>query len=434
MADILGAIANPQIADIAGALDFRAKKLQDDEDRRKQIRTTQLAGAALSSGLQKGSPLALLAEENPTAYIAVSKSMGIDPADGNGMHQMTVDANTINKYANSGNIQGAVDYMQTELDRRQKLGLNTDYLQKGIEAVHTDPHRFFNAVALMDQTWNPTPKKDLVSLSQGSKLIDPTTGKVVADNPKSDQMTPFEKAQVKHWNDTSASSENGLSADAIELFADRLLGGEQPSKVLANLGRGAQGAADLRAVQNRLAEKAKAGGIDATKILQNTQNVTADNRTFTELGAREGKIAPAVQEAQNFAHIALDASEKVPRDKFVPWNKLKLYSESQLSDPNLASFKAANTSLINAYARAVGGGTVTVHGQEEGEKMLSTATDPTSYRAVVNQILKETQGALDSPQQVREHMHSRGQDSVLPSASDSTPSASSGWSIKPVGK
>ena len=405
MADILGSIANPQMADIAGALDYRAKKLQDDEDRRKQIRTNQLAGEALSSGLQPGSPLALLAQENAPAYLTYAKAVGIDPADGSGMHQMTVDANIINKLANSGDIKGAVNYMQTEYDRRQKLGLKSDYLGKGLQAIQEDPHKFFNAVALLDQTWNPTPKKDLVSLAQGSKLIDPTTGKTIAENPKSDELTPFEKAQVKHWDQMAASQSGGLSDDAIELFADRLLKGEQPSKVLANLGRGAQGAADIRAVQNRLAEKAKAAGVDATKILQNTQNVTAENRTFLELGAREGKIATAVQEAQNFAKVALDASAKVPRDSFVPWNKLKNYTESQLSDPNLAAFKAANTSLINAYARAVGGGSVTVHGQEEGERMLSTATSPESYEAVVNQILTETQAALDSPKQVREHIH-----------------------------
>lgn len=198
---------------------------------------------------------------------------------------------------------------------------------------------------------------------------------------------------------------NGLSPDAIELAADRLLNGEPSRVVLANFGRGAQGAADLRAVQNRLAVKAKEGGIDATKLLQNTQNVYADNRTFLELGAREGKIATRVQEANLFADIALKASKEVPRESFVPWNKLSQYTSKQLSDPKLAALHAATQSLVNAYASAVGGGVMTEGNRLEANRMLYDAQGPEAYNAVVNQMLIETQAALDSPKQVRKHMH-----------------------------
>ncbi len=169
MADILGAIANPQMADIAGALDYRQKKIDDDEARRKEIRINQLAGQALSNGLQEGSVMQKLALEDPKSYLAVSKSMGLDPADGAGVHQMTVDANTINKFANSGDVPGAINYMQSELERRKQLGLNTGYLEKGMQVLQQDPHKFFSAIDMVDKTWNPPAVKEGYTLNEGDR-------------------------------------------------------------------------------------------------------------------------------------------------------------------------------------------------------------------------------------------------------------------------
>lgn len=186
MADILGAIANPQLADIAGALDYRQKKLDDDEARRKEIRMNQLAGQALSSGLVEGTPLHTLATENPKGYLAIAKSIGVDPADGSGVNQMTVDANIINRMANAGDIGGALNYVQTEIDRRKKMGLNTKYLEDGLKTAQQDPHAFFNAVEMLDNSFNPPKKADLINIAAGGMVLDPSTGKIVASNPKAD--------------------------------------------------------------------------------------------------------------------------------------------------------------------------------------------------------------------------------------------------------
>lgn len=192
MADILGAIANPQMADIAGALDFRAKRLQEDEDRRKKIRTDQLAGEALANGLVPGSTMHKLATENPSAYLGITKSMGIDPSDGSGAHQMTVDANLINKFADSGDIPGAIGYMQSELERRKQLGLNTGYLEKGLQAVQQDPHKFFNAIDMVDKTWNPAPVKDGYTLGENQNRYN-ANNELVASGPKKAPGSDSEK-------------------------------------------------------------------------------------------------------------------------------------------------------------------------------------------------------------------------------------------------
>lgn len=232
--------------------------------------------------------------------------------------------------------------------------------------------------------------------------VDPMTGQPTGGPSVTKTMTPGEastaataKAKLE-WEKSG-----GLNDDAKQLAAERLLQGEPAAKVLGNLGRGQQGAQDLRAVQNLVATLAKDRGIDASGILSATQGVLADNRTATELGSREGKVAPRVQEAQNFAKLALDASADVPRGDFVPLTKAIQAGQSMSSDPKIARFQAANTSLINAYAAAVGGGTVSVSGQEHARQMLSTAQGPEAYKATVDQLLKETAGALAAPGQVR---------------------------------
>jgi hypothetical protein len=195
-----------------------------------------------------------------------------------------------------------------------------------------------------------------------------------------------------------------LSDTAIDFAAKRLLNGEQASKVLANFGRGAQGAQNITAVQNRLAELAAEGNVSPQLMAVLTQELAADSRTRLELGAREGKIASRVEEAKQFAKIAGEASIKVPRGKFVPVNQLMQYTDRQLSDPDLAAFRAANVSLINAYAAAVGGGVPTVHDKEAAEAMLSTAQSPEAYQAVVNQLITEMDAALAAPRNVMDAM------------------------------
>ena len=407
---LLSQIANPQMADIAGAIDFRQKRLQEEQQRQKDAKMKELMGQAIPH-LREGSVLQQMAQEDPERFMMFTKAVGIPIDQAGQIDQMSKDVRQISKIM-ATDPEGAISYADSLAAEREKMGLDTTKIRGWVDLARTDSGKAGRAMTMLDQTLNSdliaAEKEAARKVEMENKKFGLDERQVAAQEKRANSMTPFEAAQVKHWNDTASSDGGGLSADAIELFADRLLNGEQPNKVLANLGRGAQGAADLRAVQNRLAEKAKARGIDANKILQNTQNTYADNRTFLELGAREGKIAPRVMEANSFAKIALDASDKVPRESFVPWNKLSQYTDKQLSDPKLAALHAATQSLVNAYASAVGGGVMTEGNRQEANRMLYDAQGPDAYKAVVNQMLVETQAALDSPKLVREHMHAEG--------------------------
>jgi len=155
-----------QLADVAGALSYRQGQIDKDEARRKEIVTNQLASKALSAGLKEGTPLYDLAMANPQAYVGIAKTIGIDPADGSGMHQMATDSAHIAQLMNvddSGAL--AAQYMQSEADRRGQLGMQTDYLSKGLQHLQQNPNTFKNAITMAASNFNPQK-----SLSESDRL------------------------------------------------------------------------------------------------------------------------------------------------------------------------------------------------------------------------------------------------------------------------
>jgi len=203
-----------------------------------------------------------------------------------------------------------------------------------------------------------------------------------------------------------------LTPDAIDLAAQRLANGEKAQDVLANFGRGKQGGQDIAAVQNRFATIAKEQGMTPDEIALRQQEMRGSARAELALGEREGKIAPRVQEAKTFAQIALKASDDVPRGDWKSLSKMLQFGADQSSDPKLGKFQAANVSLINAYAAAIGGGQIHQHDQEVGANLLSTANGPENYKAKVEQLIIETEAALKAPEQVKEQWRqTREQDS-----------------------
>jgi len=442
---ILGQIANPQIADVAGAMQYRKSRMDEDEAKRKELRMNQLIAQAIPN-MKDGSPIKKLFMEDPKAGAMVSKMLGIPLNDGEAWEKFRGQTRELASLAEADPKMAVERARQIQADN-QRNGVQDANLDKWLapmdaamsnqdpaqaEASHHAMITQFNALGMMDKNINSDyhtardAQKQKVDIDERKMKVDER--QVAAQESRVGSQNALDSAQAAHYKASEADGSSGLSDDAKDILADRLLQGEKSSAVLGNIGRGAQGAADLRDIQNRVAAKAKAGGMDANKILQNTQNVYADNRTFLELGAREGKIAPRVMEANSFAKIALKASDEVPRGSFVPWSKLSQYTDKQLSDPKLAAMHAATQSLVNAYASAVGGGVMTEGNRLEANRMLYDAQGPEAYKAVVNQMLIETQAALESPQQVREHMHSvKGGHDEKPSAA-----AKGGWGIRPV--
>lgn len=188
-----------------------------------------------------------------------------------------------------------------------------------------------------------------------------------------------------------------------DFLAERVINGD--SKALVGLGRGAQGAENIVRIQSLVAQKAAERGMNASDILAKVaeqSGLTASQRTF---GTQTAKMAINSTEAEGAIHQGLEVSQKVPRTKFVPINKLVQMAEANISDPDLLEFRAANLAIINTYARAISPtGVPTVNDKQEAMKNVSEATSPEAYERVMRRMLKEIEIAHAAPAQAKREL------------------------------
>jgi len=203
--------------------------------------------------------------------------------------------------------------------------------------------------------------------------------------------------------DKAGGGKPNLSDEAVNLLADQYLSGDK--SVFQNLGRGAQGAADIAALRNKVADKMIAqgkGGAEVATTLAEYAGLTAGERA---LGTRTANVGMAVNEASQFAELSRTAYKKLPRGQFLPFNKLEQFAEKQTSSPEQASAYAADNSFINAYARAVNpSGVPTESDKKHARDMLNTAQSTEAHDAVLDQLQKEMAAAIKSPEHVRQEL------------------------------
>ena len=123
--------------------------------------------------------------------------------------------------------------------------------------------------------------------------------------------------------------------------------------------------------------------------------VTAEKRVE---GAQVGKIETAIREIPQFAEKALAASAKVPRGEFRPFNKLRLYAETELSNPDLKELKSYLNSLSNAYDVAAARGGTDVNKRAEAHAMLDAADSPETLARAIKVMQDEAAIALKAGQ------------------------------------
>ncbi|WP_315731675.1 MULTISPECIES: hypothetical protein [unclassified Bradyrhizobium] len=230
---------------------------------------------------------------------------------------------------------------------------------------------------------------------------DPNAPTVLGRGGEIVKTNPDGTVSVLHKN--QEGGEATLSDDTVKAMASQYLAGDKT--VLQNLGRGAQGAANIVKIREEISKQAHDAGLSAKDIV-NTFNeqagALAGQRT---VGVRAANISLAANEANSMIPIALMASEKVPRSDWVPWNKMVQAYQTGTSSPELASFVAATNSLVNAYVRAVSPtGVPTDSMREHAYEMLNKAQGPEAYKAVIETMRKEMQAALSAPEHVRQSL------------------------------
>ena len=198
---------------------------------------------------------------------------------------------------------------------------------------------------------------------------------------------------LKERKDTELRA-GGLSDEAVGSLSDQIVAGGKSRDVLANLGRGAQGATDIRKVQNEVARKMKENGMSANDILAKQQEVAGAAKEVQQAAIIASKVNYAEQEIMRLAPKVLELSAKVPRSSFVPLNKLLQMKDSAISDPDLKRFKAFNQTLLNAYDMLGARGGSDVGKREANHQALVTSDSAEAYEAAVGAIVQE--GAISA--------------------------------------
>lgn len=194
----------------------------------------------------------------------------------------------------------------------------------------------------------------------------------------------------------SQSGSGGLSPEALDIISTQYLAGDKAA--IQGFSRSAAMRAQLA---NAIAQKADAMGMDGKAIAAEVSAYGGNVAAQRAAGTRAAQVGMAASEANQMADIALEASQDVPRGALRPWNALTNAVRTGTSSPQMAAFVTATTSLVNAYARAVSPlGAPTDAMRQHAEQMLNTAQSPEAYQAVINQMKKEMEAALNAPSEI----------------------------------
>ena len=264
---------------------------------------------------------------------------------------------------------------------------------------------------LEDLTARSRPTKKVVTRERvdlGDKYLErevDETGKILSEKELRKGAAPRVFAPPRAGG-AGGAPEATLDDETLTSMAEQYLAGDK--SVFQNLGRGAQGAANVVALRQRVTQVAKEAGMspDQIALVQNEfQGMGAAQRA---LGTRSANFGLAEKEAYAMADLVTEASSKVPRTQFMPINKAIIAYENNTGDPEARQFGAALNSFINAYARAVSPiGTPTVSDKDHARSMLSTADSHEALTAIMGQLKREMDAAGAAPGAVQKQMRER---------------------------
>lgn len=246
--------------------------------------------------------------------------------------------------------------------------------------------------------------------------------------------------QSKAEGKREGSTKTQMSRYAKELVAEEYLAGNRLSA--ANLGRGVQGADDLRDIKNIIAEKAAQRGMSAAQIaakIGEFEGFKTAQRTF---GARGANVEMAVAEADALVDPMLKASEKVSRTDapIVNQNLMNVVQGLGLQgSEELQQFSIAINSFINVYSRALQPiGIPTDDTRKHARELIYRELSKGTFRKAVDQLYIEMDAAIRSPDTARDRFYksftgtARSTESTTPRVvkPPMAPAPSGGWKIE----
>lgn len=339
---------------------------------------------------------------------------GVGPGLAQGMQNIA----TMSEIANQQKRQESLDKLAAERENRQLAW--QDYLKgRQTEQDALDAKRFEADQAYRTQTLGLAGAR-LNEPELQEKRIGPGQAQKFWIKPGETSGTPFGEPYAV------ANPEDGLlSGDAVTSMANRILAGEK--NVTTGLGRGAQGAENIKRVQEEIARRnPEAGAILGKQIEALGQG--AEART---LGTQEANAVSAGTEALGALNIGREQSAKLSRGKYVPVNMAIQAWQKGTSNPELASFGRAMHTIANTYARAVNPkGLPHEKVVEDTVKSLSSAQGPEALNAMLDVMEQEINMAQKSPAQARQTLKSLREGNT-PATTSPTRQNFPSWSIEP---
>lgn len=199
-----------------------------------------------------------------------------------------------------------------------------------------------------------------------------------------------------------------LTDEAVEGLARRVLSGD--TSALTNVGRGIQGSSDLRRIQNKVYELAKKQGLTPEDIAGNVSTFQALKSGERSLSNREANTSSALFEAKALIPLMKDISNKIPRSSWPLINEAIRYGSLNVpfdvqTSAAWKQFDIAINSFIPVYVRALKGtGVPDVTSAEHARSLLSSTLSKQQFDAAIEQLMKEMEAALSSPEKARKMM------------------------------
>lgn len=223
-----------------------------------------------------------------------------------------------------------------------------------------------------------------------------------------------------------------LTPETMQEMVDRRLAGDK--SVLQNIGRGAQGSANVAAFNNALATTMKERGITGPDLAKIDQQYVGDTAYQRGAGGTAQRVENAVNEVAAVMPLALEASRNLPRGNIVPLNNLIQKYEQGTSDPKYNDFIVKNFALINAYTRAMnplGVPRIQERLEQHAIGLLSTATSQKAYETQVRALWQEAQASKGAVMKTREGRTPGDINAPLPEL-PKKPGADDGWKVERI--
>lgn len=308
--------------------------------------------------------------------------------DTNGQ-RITGKVERVNKTTDTGRDSAAVD-----------ADLKTQHPEWTPGQIVTERKRILKQASTSD---TPGKAAERDAMSVADKRIqdrEAQLGRPLDDFEKAEQRQ-VARSDPKIQEATRKLETTAISDEAAEQIAEQSLHGDWHGTT--GLGRNA---ASMRKIADARARKAKELGITGADLAANTAEFMGITAAERVLGTRGAGIDLGIAEAQIFAPMVLERSEKVKRTQFPTINAMQQAIQKGTGGEDVIRL----TDALNAYKMAytqilTRGGMPTDDARRRSDEVINQAWSNGQIKAAIDQLNQEMVGARSAVPEVRNNLY-----------------------------